>query len=112
MSELESLLLARRAELVQRAASLRAELDALRDARSDSTADDEHDPEGSTLSDDWSRIAGLMDASAAENREVDAALLRLLDGSYGRCVSCGRDIPGERLRARPAATRCVACASA
>ena len=44
-----------------------------------------------------------------ELRELNAAHRRLADGSYGICVDCGADIGIERLRAQPAAARCVAC---
>jgi RNA polymerase-binding protein DksA len=44
-----------------------------------------------------------------ELREVVAALKRLADGTYGLCLDCGADIPVERLRAQPAAARCVDC---
>jgi len=42
-------------------------------------------------------------------RELEAALARIDDGSYGRCASCGLEIEQARLRANPTATRCVAC---
>jgi DnaK suppressor protein len=41
--------------------------------------------------------------------EVDAALARIEAGTYGRCISCGIDIPGERLQSRPFAASCVPC---
>jgi DnaK suppressor protein len=41
--------------------------------------------------------------------EIDAALRRIDDGSYGRCTNCGRQIPEERLEARPYATLCIDC---
>lgn len=41
--------------------------------------------------------------------EIDAALARMGDGSYGTCVTCGAPIPFERLEIVPAADRCVAC---
>jgi len=44
-----------------------------------------------------------------ELRALEAARKRLADGSYGICVDCGADIPIERLRAQPAAARCVEC---
>jgi len=44
-----------------------------------------------------------------EIRELEAAIGRLADGAYGRCADCGADIPVARLRAQPAARRCVAC---
>ena len=43
--------------------------------------------------------------------EIDAALARLDEGSYGVCERCGQPIGVERLAARPAATTCVRCAS-
>jgi DnaK suppressor protein len=41
--------------------------------------------------------------------EIDAALDRIADGTYGRCAVCGTDIPIERLEIRPSAAGCVAC---
>ena len=43
--------------------------------------------------------------------DIDAALQRLDDGSYGRCGECGAEIPPARLQAAPTALRCVACES-
>ena len=39
--------------------------------------------------------------------EVEAALKRIEDGTYGRCVVCGQPIPEKRLEAIPWAARCV-----
>jgi RNA polymerase-binding transcription factor DksA len=44
--------------------------------------------------------------------EIDAALGRIDAGTYGRCVSCGAEIPEERLELRPFAGRCVTCTQA
>jgi DnaK suppressor protein len=41
--------------------------------------------------------------------EIDAALDRIVDGTYGRCAVCGIGIPVERLEARPHAAGCVTC---
>ena len=41
--------------------------------------------------------------------EVDAALGRIRDGSFGTCADCGREINTERLRAYPSAKRCLEC---
>ncbi len=49
-------------------------------------------------------------AIARSIAEVDQALHAIDDGSYGVCERCDADIPIERLEARPATTRCVACA--
>ncbi|XRQ15477.1 TraR/DksA family transcriptional regulator [Actinomadura welshii] len=41
--------------------------------------------------------------------EVDAALARLDDGTYGRCEDCARPVPAGRLEIIPYARRCVQC---
>jgi DnaK suppressor protein len=41
--------------------------------------------------------------------EIDAALKRIDDGSYGTCTNCGREIPRERLEASPWASLCIDC---
>ena len=41
--------------------------------------------------------------------EIDAALKRIDDGTYGTCTNCGNEIPSERLEARPWATLCIDC---
>ena len=44
-------------------------------------------------------------------RRVHAALVRVRNGTYGKCVRCGRDIPPERLEFMPEAANCVQCHS-
>ncbi|MEQ1440349.1 TraR/DksA family transcriptional regulator [Fontimonas sp. SYSU GA230001] len=44
-----------------------------------------------------------------EMREIEAALGRLVEGSYGTCIDCGGEIPVQRLYANPAAARCAPC---
>jgi DnaK suppressor protein len=41
--------------------------------------------------------------------QVDLALERVAEGTYGICANCGKPIPPERLEARPSATLCVNC---
>jgi RNA polymerase-binding protein DksA len=41
--------------------------------------------------------------------ELDAALKRLDDGTYGVCTSCGQEIAPERLEAYPWASLCIDC---
>ena len=41
--------------------------------------------------------------------EIDAAIGPLESGGIGICVSCGRDIPEERLLATPTVQTCVPC---
>jgi RNA polymerase-binding transcription factor DksA len=99
-----------RAEASARIAQLTLDIDALRADRGDGNADDEHDPEGVTLSAEWSMLAGLREQEQRTLAEVEASLARIADGSAGRCVDCGQAIPAARLEARPTAVRCVACA--
>jgi len=47
-----------------------------------------------------------------EIRDIEAALLRIAHGTYGRCLRCGEEIAGERLNAMPAASRCRSCQEA
>ena len=42
-------------------------------------------------------------------REIDAALRRLEQGVYGRCIDCGLEIEPARLQARPSVARCIEC---
>lgn len=60
--------------------------------------------------------AAERDRALIENLEhvrgqVEAALQRLEDGTYGTCVTCGQPIPIERLEALPFAAQCVSCKS-
>jgi DnaK suppressor protein len=43
--------------------------------------------------------------------KVDSALLKIEQGSFGECVSCGEDIGVKRLKARPVAELCIECKS-
>jgi len=43
--------------------------------------------------------------------EVEGALQRIADGSYGVCEVCGQPISPARLEAMPATRRCISCAS-
>jgi len=52
-----------------------------------------------------------VDRQLGELRQLEDALTRIADGSYGRCMECGVDIASERLRAQPAAMRCIDCQS-
>ena len=42
--------------------------------------------------------------------DIDGALRRIDDGTYGICASCGKQIAEERLEARPWASLCIDCA--
>jgi len=57
-------------------------------------------------------VAVSLLGSATETLgQVDSALERIEDGSYGRCAECNAPIPAARLEAIPYATCCVHCAA-
>ncbi len=92
----------------QREALARA-TDDLRVARGLASDDDEHDPEGSTLSLDLAQGRALLAAAERSVVELLAAQQRAAAGTYGVCEVCGGRIPDGRLLARPEARRCVPC---
>jgi RNA polymerase-binding transcription factor len=55
------------------------------------------------------RNAASMETATAQRAEVIAALARIDNGGYGRCVDCAGPVPEPRLEARPATARCVPC---
>jgi RNA polymerase-binding protein DksA len=59
-----------------------------------------------------SQLISIIEGLQSHLHAVDAALRRIEEGTYGRCERCGREIPFERLEARPTATLCVADAQA
>jgi DnaK suppressor protein len=103
-------LVAQRAELAALAAELRADLAGLVAASAGANADDEHDPEGATIAFERAQTAALLERTEARIDELDVALNRVADGSYGTCVRCGRPIGADRLAARPGSTTCIDCA--
>jgi DnaK suppressor protein len=74
-----------------------------------------------TLEPDWEEQATVrqndevLDELAEEERlqaiAIRAALQRMEDGTYGRCVTCDAPIVPQRLEALPYATQCIACAT-
>lgn len=54
-------------------------------------------------------LLGIAEALASQLAEVRDALLRIEDGSYGTCQSCGKAIEPARLEFRPQSLRCVDC---
>ena len=95
--------------VTRRLAALRGDLTGFVEASRDSNADDEHDPEGATIAFERSQLDTVLRQTERRLAEVEAALVRIEDGTYGTCEACGGAIPAERLEARPAARRCVAC---
>ncbi|MCX8048814.1 MAG: TraR/DksA family transcriptional regulator [Methylohalobius sp.] len=53
-------------------------------------------------------LAGI-DRHVQEIRDIDAALIRIAEGSYGICIDCEQPIDAERLTVYPTAKRCLQC---
>lgn len=62
------------------------------------------------------RIATVLEHLSTRDRqtleEIDEAILRIVRGTYGKCLSCGRYIALARLRALPTTRLCIDCARA
>lgn len=110
MTNTREALLAARERAQRRAAALDREFAAIAEAASAPGTDDEHDPEGATLAFERQHTAALRAQALDQIAEIDAAIGRLDDGTYGVCVRCGQPVGEDRLAARPAAATCVRCA--
>ena len=66
---------------------------------------------GGQLSRTWKPLDSSAVSSEAQHElvEIDAALARIQDDTYGTCEVCGGAIGRDRLRALPEVRRCVAC---
>jgi DnaK suppressor protein len=61
---------------------------------------------------DQQRDLALRDRAIQHLAQIDAAIARLDDGTFGRCARCGRDIAPARLEALPWAAHCIECQTA
>ncbi len=87
------------------------EQEALRKSRLDATGDLSsmpiHMADLGTDNYEQEFVLGLMDGERKLLREIDDALQRIEDGTYGICEGTGKPIPKARLRAQPWARHCV-----
>jgi RNA polymerase-binding transcription factor DksA len=102
-----------RVTYLRQAASLKAEADLLVAEREPGDVQfDEESGEGDTLAVERERDLALSASASAAVEEIDIALDKIKDGTYGVCEQCHNTIPKERLRALPYAALCVQCKSA
>lgn len=99
-----------RAQVADSIESHEGALSAYRIARRDIATDDENDPEGPAIAVQRSEASAMLAQSRQHLDEVDAAIAKLADGTFGLCERCGREIPLARLNARPHAAHCINCA--
>lgn len=107
MTAPEEILCRARTETRAQIAALTADYAAVVEASKGSNADDEHDPEGQTIGFERAQLGSVLEQARARLAELDAAVSRVADGSYGRCEVCGAPIGQARLEARPAARTCI-----
>lgn len=73
-------------------------------------ADQVHDPGDASVADLLVDLGiAEVDRHVREIQQVEAALRKLADGSYGYCIDCGKTIAVQRLQANPAVARCYDC---
>jgi RNA polymerase-binding protein DksA len=104
-----------RSALLERYGELRTEYDQTltdiaelqRDRLTDSAGDDQADTGTKTF--EREQEISLANNILERINQVERALERLEEGSYGWCERCGNPIPVERLAAFPSATLCVSC---
>ena len=68
---------------------------------------DNHLADMATITFDRELDEGLEEGATQTLAQIDRALARVADGTYGNCERCGKPIGEERLRARPWATLCI-----
>jgi DnaK suppressor protein len=81
----------------------------LTDDSGEETAYDNHLGDTATVTYDRELGYTLEENSEHVLSDIDAALKRIEEGTYGICTNCGKQIPEERLEARPWATLCIDC---
>ncbi len=86
--------------------------EALNKSRDDSGGDFNHMADMGTDNYDQEFTLGLIENEESEVREIDRALKKIVDGTFGLCESCGCNIPKARLKALPSARTCVQCKEA
>lgn len=64
---------------------------------------DQHSADSASYVKNRTDDEGYVDTAEQQIAEIDAALRRIADGTWGTCVICGRPIDDERLEARPQA---------
>lgn len=103
--EVRALLLAKLAEINDRAAGLTAAPDA-----SGSISFGKRVGDGTSIAVERLTQVAAHQQLLRQSAEVERALAKLDEGTYGRCDACGADIPEGRLEVHPWAVLCVPCA--
>ncbi|MCM3175424.1 TraR/DksA C4-type zinc finger protein [Paenibacillus sp. MER 99-2] len=84
-----------------------APAESLKDSTGELSSYDNHPADAGTETFERSRDLAVDDTLKDEFDQVSEALERMEDGSYGTCITCGKDIPFERLEAIPYTAYCI-----
>ncbi|HWB73028.1 MAG TPA: TraR/DksA C4-type zinc finger protein [Egibacteraceae bacterium] len=87
---------------------LTAEPDPVTGVEPDLTSPDAHIADSASETFEREKDLSIGEHAETSLTEVEAALQRLEQGSYGRCEICGQPIPDERLEVVPATRFCLA----
>lgn len=79
----------------------------LKDSTGELSSYDNHPADAGTETFERSRDLAIDDTLTDEFNQVNDALERMEQGTYGTCVTCGEDIPFERLEAIPYTAYCI-----
>ncbi|MBN1804060.1 MAG: TraR/DksA C4-type zinc finger protein [Sedimentisphaerales bacterium] len=109
IEEFKVMLWAKRNEILNNVTTM--ETEALRRDRSDLSNMPTHMADFGTDNYEIDNIIGIMDSERKILVEIDLALSRIDNKTYGICENNGEPIPKSRLEAIPWARYCVACAS-
>jgi RNA polymerase-binding transcription factor DksA len=74
---------------------------------SELAAYDQHQADIGTETFEREKDFSLLESLEAELDDLDRALRKIEDGTYGICEACGKEIPPERLEAMPGTRLCV-----
>jgi DnaK suppressor protein len=112
LAEQRELLLEERQSYVDQAERLKLEAETLAlEHEPGDTQFDEEGGEGGTANIDRELDLALSARALAAIDEIDRAMAKIANKTYGVCEQCGQPIPQARLRALPYAALCVACKS-
>jgi RNA polymerase-binding transcription factor DksA len=76
------------------------------DSLSELSSVDQHQADMGTETFEREKDLSILEAIESELADVEHALRRLDEGTYGTCEACGRPIDDDRLQALPAARLC------
>jgi DnaK suppressor protein len=100
-----------RDQLQEERARLREQLARLGHGDDANLAFDENFADSGQVTAERGEVEALSGQLAETLTDIEDALAKFENGTYGECESCHRRIPEARLEAMPAARLCIECAS-